>query len=187
MTYPVNQWMELESFETYRQWKTPQGFLCGTYASSVLLAYWQDQLDPQALPSGLRERHSRENDGLIHALQPLLQPVDFPTLPLQISIGLNRFFRRYRIPYRARGTAVGSWQRVTKRIAAGEPVMIGLLQMFGSSYKNHWVVAHGFMETADGERFYKIHDNWGQSEAVIPAEWGNGTISLKKVNATSNN
>jgi hypothetical protein len=43
------------------------------------------------------------------------------------------------------------------------------------------------METSAGDRFYKIHDNWGKSEAVIPAEWGNGTISLKKVNATANN
>ena len=40
MNYPINQWIELESFEIYRDWKTPRGFLCGTYASSVLLAYW---------------------------------------------------------------------------------------------------------------------------------------------------
>lgn len=178
MEYPIDQWVELESFDTYREWKTPRGFLCGTYASSVLLAYWQDQLDVDCLPSGVREKNSKQNEQLIHALQPLLQPIDFPTMPLQISFGLNRFFRRYRIPYRARGTVAGSWQRVTKRILAGEPVMIGLLQLLGSSYRNHWVIAHGFMETAEGKRFYKIHDNWGKSEAVIPAEWGNGTISL---------
>lgn len=65
--------------------------------------------------------------------------------------------------------------------------MIGLLQLLGSSYKNHWVVVHGFMETADGQRYYKIHDNWGKSAAVIPAEWGNGTISLRKVKSTANN
>ena len=178
MEYPIDQWVELESFDTYREWKTPRGFLCGTYASSVLLAYWQDQLDVDCLPKGLREKNSKQNEQLIHALQPLLQPIDFPTMPLQISFGLNRFFRRYRIPYRARGTVAGSWQRVTKRILAGEPVMIGLLQLLGSSYRNHWVIAHGFKETAEGKRFYKIHDNWGKSEAVIPAEWGNGTISL---------
>lgn len=40
MEYPIDQWVELESFERYREWKTPRGFLCGTYASSVLLAYW---------------------------------------------------------------------------------------------------------------------------------------------------
>ncbi|WP_137665159.1 hypothetical protein [Enterococcus hulanensis] len=178
MDYPIDQWNELKSFETYREWKTPRGFLCGTYASSVLLAYWQDHLDDRCVPKGLREKGSSQNEELIHALQPVLQPIDFPTVPLQISLGLNHFFRRYRIPFRARSTAAGSWQRVTKRIMAGEPVMIGLLQMFGSTYKNHWVVVHGFMETADGQKFYKIHDNWGKSDAIIPAQWGNGTISL---------
>lgn len=178
MGYPTDQWIELNSFETYRAWKTPRGFLCGTYASSVLLAYWQDYLDENCLPKGLREKNSKQNAALIPALQRQLQPIDFPTTPVQIAFGLNRFFRRYRIPYRARGTIAGSWQRVTKRILAGEPIMIGLLQMKGSTYKNHWVVVHGFMENAEGQRFYKIHDNWGQSEAVIPATWGNGTISL---------
>ena len=129
MEYPIDQWVELESFERYREWKTPRGFLCGTYASSVLLAYWQDQIDEGCLPNGLREKDSSQSEELIRALQPVLQPVDFPTVPLQISMGLNRFFRRYRIPYRARGTAAGTWQRVTKRILAGEPVMIGLLQL----------------------------------------------------------
>lgn len=178
MEYPIDQWVELSSFETYREWKTPRGYLCGTYASSVLLAYWQDQLDEACLPEGLRKKDSRQNDSLIPALQRVLQPIDFPTTPVQISLGLNQFFRRYRIPFRARGTLVGSWQRVTKRIMTGEPVMIGLLQLKGSTYKNHWVVVHGFMETAEGQRFYKIHDNWGDSAAVIPAKWGNGTISL---------
>lgn len=187
MDYLKDHWYDLKSFETYREWKTPRGFLCGTYASSVLLAYWQDQIDIACLPAGLRKKNSKQKEELIRALKPMLQPVDFPTVPLQISIGLNRFFRRYRIPYRARGTMVGSWQRVTKRLLGGEPVMIGLLQLRGSTYKNHWVVVHGFMETSAGDRFYKIHDNWGKSEAVIPAEWGNGTISLKKVNATANN
>lgn len=172
----LGQWVELKSFEKYREWQTPRGFLCGTYAASVLLAYWQDELDQECLPQ--LEITSNQKEELIRTLQSFLQPIDLPTIPFQISCGLNRFFRHYQIPYRARGTAIGSWQRVTKRIAAGEPVMIGLLQLLGSSYKNHWVVVHGFMETADGQKFYKVHDNWGNSEAIIPAEWGNGTITL---------
>ena len=67
MNYPINQWIELESFEIYRDWKTPRGFLCGTYASSVLLAYWQDQLDADCLPNGLREKNSPQNEELVHA------------------------------------------------------------------------------------------------------------------------
>lgn len=187
MDYPINQWIELESFERYREWKTPQGYLCGTYASSVLLAYWQDYLDEDCLPEELRKKMDSRNKRWIQNLQSWVQPIDSPTLPLQISLGLNRFFRRYKRSYRARGTVAGSWQRVTKRILAGEPVMIGLLKILGSRYNNHWVVVHGFMENSKGQRFYKVHDNWGESATVIPAEWGNGTISIRKVNTTANN
>lgn len=178
MTYPIDQWVELNSFETYRTWKTPSGFLCGTYASSVLLAYWQDYLDRTCLPEEIRKPQQFESEALIKSLRPLVQPLDLPTVPLQIAVGLNRYFRHYQVPYRARLTTVGAWQRVTKRILVGEPVMIGLLKLFGSSYNNHWVVAHGFLETADGQRFFKIHDNWGSVDKIIPATWANGTISL---------
>lgn len=145
-------------------------FLCGTYASSVLLAYWQDQIDDRILPNGLRkrERTKRSADSSAAAF---VAADRFSNCTASDFFRLKSLFRRYRISYRARGTVAGSWQRVTKRILKGEPVMIGLLQLFGSSYKNHWVVVHGFMETSDGQKFYKIHDNWGKSAAVIPAEW----------------
>ncbi|MFC4772183.1 hypothetical protein [Enterococcus hermanniensis] len=185
MPYLLDQWIELESFENYRNWKTPKGFLCGTYASSVLLAYWYDQLDGRCLAPNSRVKNDPRSEKIVEQLQPWLQPIDLPTVSLQIAIGLNRFFRYYKIPYRARQTSLGSWQRVTKRILKGEPVMIGLMYLRGSTYKNHWVVVHGFMETSAGERFYKVHDNWGNSAAVIPAKWGNGTISLVSQNETA--
>lgn len=65
MNYPMEQWIELNSFEPYRDWKTPRGFLCGTYASSVLLAYWQDQIDDRILPNGLRKKENEQNEALI--------------------------------------------------------------------------------------------------------------------------
>lgn len=185
MTYAFDQWIELDSFENYRNWKTPRGFLCGTYASSVLLAYWHDKIDPRCLPQNSRKKDDPKSEQIVEQLQRWVQPIDLPTVSLQLTLGLNHFFRYYKIPYRARQTLVGSWQRVTKRILNGEPVMIGLMYLRGSTYKNHWVVVHGFMETANGERFYKVHDNWGNNEAIIPAKWGNGTISLVFQNETA--
>lgn len=183
--YPQNQWVQLNDFALYRQWKTPSGFLCGTYASSVLLAYYQDNLNPKILPKKIRTQYQKENQELVAGLQPLLQKIDLPTLPLQINFGLNRFFKKYHSGYRARFTSSGSWQRVTKKILQGEPVMVGVMKWLGSSYGNHWVVVHGFYEGVDGKRYYKIHDNWGNAEKIIPARWGNGTISLQKVKITS--
>ncbi|MBV7389223.1 hypothetical protein [Enterococcus alishanensis] len=178
--YPKNQWIELNAFSFYKNWQTPSGFLCGTYASSVLLAYYQDVLAKPTIPVTTRQPFENQKK-LIDILQPILQPIDLPTVPLQISFGLNWYFHKYQLPFRARSTSIGSWQRVTKRILAGEPVMIGLAKYFGSTYGNHWVVVHGFYESNDGQRYYKIHDNWGATEKIIPARWGNGTISLQEI------
>lgn len=180
MTYPLNTWIELpeERFKTYQTWRTPSGFLCGTYASSVLLAYYQDYLDETILPVKLRQKGSKDNQALIAAMQPVLQPIDLPTIPAQISFGLNRFLKQQQASQRARFTTTGAWHRVTKRILAGKPVMIGVLRILGSTYGNHWVVAYGFYEDSRGQRFYKVHDNWGNYNKIIPAGWANGTISF---------
>lgn len=180
MTYPLNTWIELpeERFKAYRTWRTPSGFLCGTYASSVLLAYYQDYVDEKMLPVNLRQKGSKDNQNLIAAMQPILQPLDLPTIPAQISFGLNRFLKQQKVQRRARFTTTGAWQRTTKRILAGKPVMIGVLRLLGSTYGNHWVVAYGFYEDSEGKRLYKVHDNWGNYNKIIPASWANGTISF---------
>lgn len=56
--------------------------------------------------------------------------------------------------------------------------MIGILKVLGSTYGNHWVTAYAYFETETGERYYKLHDNWGDYHKVIPASWSNGTVSL---------
>ncbi|GCF93523.1 hypothetical protein NRIC_14140 [Enterococcus florum] len=180
MDYPINQWVSLpaERFKTYQHWKTPSGFLCGTYASSVLLAYYQDYIDEQILPVDVRRKGTSSNRTMIPQLKPYLQPIDAPTMPVQISFGLCRFFAHVNSPYRSRFTSVGAWQRAVKRISEGKPVMVGVLKVLGSTYGNHWVVAYGFYESAAGKRYYKIHDNWGNYQKIIPASWANGTISF---------
>ena len=56
--------------------------------------------------------------------------------------------------------------------------MVGILKILGSPYGNHWVTAYAYYESVSGERFYKVHDNWGDYQRIIPASWGNGTVSL---------
>ena len=181
MHYPKNKWVELppENFARYQTWQTPSGFLCGTYAAAVLLAFTQDQVQPDLLPKTIRTPGEAAPDRLISVLQPVLQPLDLPTIPAQIAVLLNHFLARYsQVAPRVRFTSVGGWYRAVKRITSGQPVMIGLLKLLGSTYGNHWVVAYGFYENERGERFFKIHDNWGHSDKIIPASWVNGTISF---------
>lgn len=179
-TYLVDCWVGLpeQRFLTYKKWRTTSGYLCGTYAAAVLLAYYQDYRMPNLIPSDIRRKDSRDAKELIQKLRKTIQPLGLPTVPIQVSTGISAFFRTQQQPIYARSTVVGSWQRATKRIREGKPVMIGILRLLGSTYGNHWVTAYAYYESASGERYYKVHDNWGNTNKVIPASWGNGTVSL---------
>lgn len=178
--YPVDQWVGIpeERFASYKNWRTTSGFLCGTYAASVLLAYYQDYFDENIIPANQRVAKQSDGSVFIQAVQRSVQPINLPTIPLQVGIGLSRYLSKHHQPYRPRTTSIGCWQRATKRIKKGQPVLVSIMGWLGSSYGNHWVTAYAFLETSQGQRYYKVHDNWGNYKKVIPASWGNGTVSL---------
>lgn len=167
-----------ERFELYQNWRTPSGYLCGTYAASVLLAYYQDYLDSAVIPRYIRQKLSGDGETLANFLRLFVQRYGLPTIAWQVAHGISCFFNHHGYPVQARATMIGGWQRSVKRIDQGKPLIIGLNQLLGSTYGNHWVVAYAYMETSQGERYLKIHDNWGNYRAVIPAKWVNATVSL---------
>lgn len=175
-----NQWVGLtaDKFEPYKNWITSKNGLCGTNAASVFIAFYQDNLDETIVPSFIREKNSKNNTHLVHFLRLFIQKRGWPTIAFQLAHGLSSYFSYFGLSYQARATMIGGWQRVTKRIDQGKPVIIGLNKYLGSSYGNHWVVAYAYKETDKGQRFVKIHDNWGSYQKIIPAKWINGTISL---------
>lgn len=179
-TTNTENWIGIDEarFARYRDWITPSGYLCGTYASAVFLAYYQDYVNEQMVPSALRQKDGSDGQTLSEFLRILIQPHEMPTVAYQVSHGLSKFFRYFHLHYRARATMFGSWYRATKRIKEGKPVILGIVKAKGSTYGNHWVTAYAYLETADGKRYYKIHDNWGNYRKIIPAEWANGTVTL---------
>ncbi|MGM0125239.1 hypothetical protein IGI37_002637 [Enterococcus sp. AZ194] len=176
-----DEWIGLPEsrFYPYRNWHTPSGYLCGTYASTVLLAYYQDYIDETIIPKELREKGENRYEDVASYLRRLIQPHGLPTIPFQVGFGLSRYFDHFGLNYRARTTVIGSWARATKRMQQGKPIELGILKILGSSYGNHWVTAYAYLEKSDGSRYYKIHDNWGNYNKVINASWGNGTVSLR--------
>ncbi|HCE13300.1 C39 family peptidase [Enterococcus sp.] len=167
-----------ERFRLYRQWVTPSGYLCGTYAAAVFLAYYQDHIDASIIPQAFRKKNQRDLTAVTAFLRLVIQPHGLPTISWQVAHGLSRYFAHFQLPYRGRATMVGGWQRACKRIDQGKPVIIGILKPLGSTYGNHWVVAYAYLENDKGERFFKVHDNWGNYRKVIPASWVNGTVTL---------
>ncbi|XBG85335.1 hypothetical protein V4S32_08330 [Enterococcus cecorum] len=102
------------------------------------------------LPDFLQENTQQGQASLVEILKLLVQPFGFPTLPIELSMGLNRFFRRYQMPYRAHSTTMVCLTRIKKRIDAGLPLIVGLSKKRGSSYGNHWVVCYGYLQNEDG-------------------------------------
>lgn len=176
----AEEWIGIteEAFRPYRTWKTPSGYLCGTYATAVLFAFYQDYKGWQIIPETLREVNQTKNQQLVSILKRNIQPLGLPTIAPQVAHGWNRYFKQVGWNSRGRTTMIGGWQRIKKRIDRGQPLLVGLNRLLGSTYGNHWVVAYAYRIDSSGKKWLKIHDNWGNYRAEIPASWVNGTISL---------
>ncbi len=114
-TYLVDCWVGLPAkrFLNYKKWRTTSGYLCGTYAATVLLAYYQDYRMPNLFLQLFEKKAIKE---LIQKLRKMIQPLGLPTIPIQVSGGISRFLEHNNNPISARNTIIGSWQRATKRI-----------------------------------------------------------------------
>lgn len=55
----------------------PSGYLCGTYAAAVLLAYYQDYRKEWMLPNEIRKKNTADSLVLTKALRSQIQPLDF--------------------------------------------------------------------------------------------------------------
>ena len=55
----IDTWQGIpeERFRRYKSWVTPSGYLCGTYAATVFLAYYQDYIDEQIIPKTVRRKN----------------------------------------------------------------------------------------------------------------------------------
>jgi hypothetical protein len=177
------QWQGIseERFKRYEDWINSDGQLCGSYAAMILLAYLQDYHPTFKLPPFVRKKGSSDGENLVHYLQLFIQPLGFSTIPLQVSWGISRFCHFMKQPQWARSTPIGGWERTIKRIDTGLPLIVGLNQRLGSTYGNHWVVAYAYGEDQEGKRWVKVHDNWGNYRAVVPAKWLMSTISFKEI------
>lgn len=167
-----------EKFLPYQSIKTTKGYLCGSIAASVLLSYLQDN-QGFILPTTLRQPNARQSDALSAQLIRFLQPVDFPTLPVQLAAGLRRFFHHYRIPVKINWQSIGARAHFECLCEKNQPAIIGVLRYFGSSYGNHWVTAYAYAKN-ETQTFYRIHDNWGDAQKIIASTWGNGLITVAK-------
>ena len=113
--------LDKQTFEQLIDLVNTQGNYCGTYCCAVLLIYFQKHFTPAILPDFLQENTQQGQASLVEILKLLVQPFGFPTLPIELSMGANRFFRRYQMPYRAHSTTMVCLTRIKNELMPDFP------------------------------------------------------------------
>lgn len=176
-----------QRFYNYRHWINRDG-TCGMMSATVLLAYYQDYLDEALLPNTLRSKGG-SGTALYQSLlktTPSLLPTG--TVAYDVSYGINRLLRRVEnkeslFRTRSKATITPTFGIVKTRcdFVVPVPTIVGIVTLLNSpkNYRNHWVVAYSYLED-NNDKYYRIHDNHGQYQAVINVKWTLSTVKLHR-------
>ena len=154
----------------------PSAGICGTIASAGLLAYYQDYVNSNYVPSSMRSQYSNSPGSLITTLYTYIdQPNPYGTVGSHLQIGGNNFLQTY--SYASSGhqfaaSIVNVWSGATSKISAGYPLVMGLLADLGSTYGNHWVLAYRYYDdTGMVNDLLMVVDNHGSYVATVNRAW----------------
>lgn len=170
--------------------------ICGTVASSILLAYYDDYVENLIVPDPVRLQFSTNSQFLI---ETMWYNIDFlhpnGTVATDLTSGINNFFNIYQQAfgyhyYSAYYSLLISGAQ--NFLVNNEPVVLGLLTAYGSLYGNHWVTAYA-CNKADANAnlpaaaYYKCVDTWAEiptsgqqtpGSAIYPSYVGNNYRAL---------
>lgn len=164
-------------------WHNQNG-TCGPHAAGIMLAYYQDYLpNLVSFNSSIRTRNSTSPGALITGLTNIMSnPTS--TLPQDVGVGTGNYLNKYNTAnsYIACFYSSGStWDIAKKKMANSRPVCIGLSGLGGQhKYGWHWVTAYAYGSDANGNGYYRCHDNWNDYDAVIRTLWTVGIVYLNK-------
>lgn len=167
------QGLKPSRFAKYRSWiNSGNPGICGTYCSAVLV---HDAVLH-------KYKHSLDKDTL---LAGLLTVVD-EFLPYK-----GTFFWDVQHGLKSLLADIPDWTvksgLITEKIVPAlldrpdpVPVIVGTTRLFNSKYKNHWVVVYAYGYNEDGKLFYKVYDNHGRYQAILPASQTIGCVWLEE-------
>ncbi|MBT2730995.1 dihydrolipoamide dehydrogenase [Carnobacterium sp. ISL-102] len=171
--YPVS-WIGLKParFRKYRTWiNAVKPGICGTYVGAVILhdAFNQKygiDLSKEKLITGLK---TIIDDTFVYK----------GTFPWDVWHGLNWVLKgnqdfKVKMHFVPERKVVALLNR-KKPI----PVAVGTATLFGSPYKNHWLVVYAYGYNEEGKLFFKAYDNHGRYKAIIPASQTIGCVWIE--------
>lgn len=161
--------LEAKRFKPYASWRnTRQPGICGTYVVSVLLhdfllqTYGLDW-NKEDLLKGVEE--------VVDGWMPYRG-----TFMWDLYHGLNVFLKK--IPgFQAHMHLIPDLA-IVKLLSSSKPrpVAVGMADLLGSSYKNHWLVAYAYGRDKTGKLYFKCYDNHGNYQAIIKASQTIGCV-----------
>lgn len=174
----------------------PKG-ICGTVASTIMLAYSDDYVDNNIVPTIMRPQFSNTPGRLYEAMWCA---IDFPhqngTFPTNLVAGINEYFNTYQKHYGHHGylayfNLLNSG--VFSQIRQDRVICLGLVSFLGSEYGDHWVAGYA---VSDDFKYYKSIDTWvgytdngdgsftfsdsNNYRAVVNANWVASNVCLYK-------
>lgn len=181
--YSSGKWINSKS-----NYPTSEGYssggICGSIVAAVLLAYNDDYIDDTTVASIVRARNSTAPGQLIELMFDYID-AKHPngTIPTHVSSGIDSYINDY-VPslagkYFAHYSAFTTFAKAKTVINAGHPIAIGLLDLWGSEYGDHWVVAYQYYDASGTSNdMYKCVDNHGEYDAAIHVSWSEGYVYL---------
>ncbi|MBQ3384823.1 MAG: hypothetical protein IJG59_06375 [Erysipelotrichaceae bacterium] len=154
----------------------PSAGICGTIASAGLLAYYQDYVNSNYVPSSMRSQYSNSPGTLISTLFTYIDQLHpGGTVGSHLLVGGNNFLQTYSYVssgHQFAASVVSVWTGSINKINSGYPLVVGLLAALGSTYGNHWVLAYRYYDdTGSANDLLMVVDNHGSYVATVNRAW----------------
>ena len=161
----------------------PDKGICGTISAAIMIAYIQDYINSDYVPSSIRTKGSADPGKLITTLYTYIDKGRDGTIPINVCGGVNNYLTAY--SYQGNGHRAGygltTFSKAKETIDKGYPVCIGMLKILGSSMGDHWVTAYQYIDQ-DGTTNdrYKCVSNQktNEYEKVIYVSWTAGIVYI---------
>ena len=161
---------------------------CGPISTAIMIAYYQDYLNPiLEFSTSVRDPSNPTSPGTLITKIKNSTVSPTATVPVTICNGVNVFLNNYNIAstYTCAYSSTSTWNNAVTKIGAGRPVAIGIsgLAMYNgvnpNDYGWHWVTAYGY-RTIDGSGYYRCIDNWGNYDVAIKTITTVGIVYLSR-------
>lgn len=159
----------------------PANGICGTIVAAGLLAYYDDYVDNNYVPSSIRSQLISTPGSLITTLYTYIDKGKNGTIVSDVQRGINLFLQDYSSVTYGASSSVLTFSNAKTKINASRPVCVGMLSALGapSNYGNHWVLAYQYYDdSGTSNDKYRVVDNHGSYTATINVSWTSGLVYM---------